>query len=123
MIFVFGSNKAGIHGAGAARFALLKKGAVQGVGEGRTGDSYAIPTKDYRIQTIPLGEIQLYVDDFIKYAKENSELQFQVTKIGCGLAGYCNEQIAPMFKDAPLNCFFDDEWKLFLPHHQNWGTA
>lgn len=110
MIFVFGSNLSGIHGAGAALFAKQNHGAIYGVGVGRQGNSYAIPTKDWQIQTLPLSAIKPYVEEFIKYATENPTLEFQVTRIGCGLAGYKNEDIAPMFKGVPSNCKMPLEW-------------
>lgn len=120
MIFVFGSNLAGIHGAGAARYAYQFEGARWKQGEGHRGNSYAIPTKDMHIETLPLNIIQDCVNQFIKYAKESPELEFKVTRIGCGLAGYTNTDIAPMFKDAPMNCFFDREWASYLPKHHTW---
>lgn len=103
MIFVFGSNLAGRHGAGAALHARKNHGAIYGQGIGRQGNSYGIPTKDERLKTLPLNEIRKYVDQFIKYAKENPDLKFQLTAIGCGLAGYQPEDIAPMFNGAPKN--------------------
>lgn len=111
MIFVFGSNLAGRHGKGAALCARNKHGAEYGVGVGRTGNAYAIPTKDERIRTLPLESIAVYVKQFLDYAKAHPELEFQVTKIGCGLAGYQERDIAPMFKDAPLNCQLPDGWR------------
>lgn len=113
-IFVFGSNLAGRHGKGAAAFAVVRYRAKYGVGIGRTGDSYAIPTKDENIRVLPLSEIKKNVNVFLEYARENPNLRFKVTRIGCGLAGYRNDQIAPMFKGAPDNCVFDEEWKEFL---------
>ena len=110
-VFVFGSNEAGRHGAGAALFARENHGAVYGVGVGRTGDSYAIPTKDKNIKTLPLAVIEKYVSEFIKYAAQHPATVFNVTRIGCGLAGYKDEDIAPMFKDAPSNCNLPKEWK------------
>jgi hypothetical protein len=103
MIFVFGSNLAGRHGKGAALYAKQYKGAIYGKGYGRQGNSYAIPTKDRNLQTLPLEEIQIHVNSFLLYASKNPELKFELTPIGCGLAGYKPEDIAPMFKDAPLN--------------------
>jgi hypothetical protein len=88
MIFVFGSNLAGRHGRGAALCAKNAHGAVYGVGVGRTGNAYAIPTKDERIRTLPLERIAPYVSAFLDYARANPDLEFEVTKIGCGLAGY-----------------------------------
>lgn len=107
-IFVFGSNLAGHHGKGAALHAYQKQGAVYGVGEGRTGNSYAIPTKDRKLKSLPLNIIEGHVQTFLRYARRHPELEFRVTKVGCGLAGYSPEQIRPMFEDAPENCKFTD---------------
>jgi hypothetical protein len=107
-IFVFGSNLAGRHGKGAAMHARSHHGAVYGVGKGRTGNSYAIPTKDEKLVPLPLHAIEAHVEDFLKYARRHPELQFRVTKVGCGLAGYKQEQMAPLFADAPANCSFAD---------------
>jgi hypothetical protein len=98
-IFVFGSNEAGRHGAGAAKTAV-KWGAIYGVGEGLKGQTYAIPTKDKNIETLNLENINDYVVNFYHFAKINTDLDFLVTEIGCGLAGLTPEQIAPMFKEA-----------------------
>lgn len=123
-IFVFGSNKAGRHGAGAALYAKEKYGAEYGVGVGLTGKSYAIPTKDETINTMTVEEIKHYVDMFIKFARKRKDLKFQVTKIGCGLAGHKNEDMAKLFMDAPLNCEFDTEWKSLLgDKFKYWGTG
>ena len=111
MIFVFGSNLAGRHGKGAALYAKVHKEAKYGQGVGRQGNSYAIPTKDEKLQTLPIDEIKPHVDDFINYAKSNPNLDFEVTRIGCGLAGYSDEDIAPLFKEAPDNCFLPDGWR------------
>ena len=94
-IFVFGSNLAGFHGGGAARIAYEKFGAEWGVGVGRTGQCYAIPTMQGGVETI-----RPYVDDFIRYAEQHPELTFFVTRIGCGIAGFTDEQIAPLFAAA-----------------------
>lgn len=104
MIFVFGSNLAGAHGAGAALEARRNFGALDGQGDGPMNRCYAIPTKDENIQTLPLDRIKAYVKDFIEYAKLHPKKEFFVTAIGCGLAGYQPTDIAPMFKDSPLNC-------------------
>ena len=127
MCFVFGSNIAGIHGAGAARTALLQHGAVYGVGEGHAGDSYALPTKDAFIKTLPLLSIRAHVEKFIHYARQHPELKFQITQLGCGLAGLKPEWIAPMFEKAPENCYFDHAWRIHLPvrkgdDYRYWGT-
>jgi hypothetical protein len=110
MVFVFGSNLAGRHGKGAALFALRNHGAIYGQGIGRQGNSYAIPTKDVQIKTLPLTEIEKYVDLFLQYAIENPDTIFEVTKIGCGLAGYKESDIKPMFKNAPVNCKLPEGW-------------
>ena len=122
MIFVFGSNLAGIHGAGAAKVAHKLHGAVLGVGVGRQGNSYALPTRDEHIRSLPLDRVAAYVDQFIRYARAHSDMEFQVTCVGCGLAGFREGQIAPMFRDAPDNCLFDLAWDPWLPDRRFWGT-
>ena len=124
MVFVFGSNLRGVHGAGAARVAREKHGAIMGRGEGIMGNSYAIPTKDRSIRhMLPLSEIQEAVDRFIHYATNHPHKSFQVTQIGCGLAGGRAEDIAPMFRAAPDNCLFDEAWRRWLPTKQFWGSV
>lgn len=113
-IFVFGSNLAGRHGAGAALYAAVNHGAVRGVGEGRTGNSYAIPTKDEHLRTRGLEAIGKSVQAFLRYAREHPELVFDVTRIGCGLAGYQDQDIAPMFCGAPINCRLPEEWRPYV---------
>ena len=113
-IFVFGSNLAGRHGKGAALYARKHKGAIYGQGVGLQGLSYAIPTKDARIRTLPLEDIKPYVDEFLSFARDHPEMKFFVTPIGCGLAGYCAEQIAPMFREAPANCMLPDGFREVL---------
>lgn len=122
MIFVFGSNEAGRHGAGAALHAVRNEGAVLGVGFGKQGNSFAIPTKDWRIETLPLDVIQHYVNRFIVYARLNPGTLFQITCLGCGLAGLRHQDMAPMFKYAPANCLFDELWREWLPKKNFWGT-
>jgi hypothetical protein len=112
-IFVFGSNLAGRHGKGAALHAAKFCGAIYGQGAGRQGTCYAIPTKDGRLRTLPLDAIQKHVRAFIDYARENPGTQFQLTAIGCGLAGYKPSDIAPMFRDAPPNVAKPPEFKAF----------
>lgn len=99
-IFVFGSNRAGRHGLGAAKDAYTYFDAIYGRGEGLQGRSYAIPTKDRYIRTLPLESIAKHIATFEQFTKENKHLVFVVTEIGCGLAGYTVEEIAPMFKFA-----------------------
>lgn len=113
-IFVFGSNLAGRHGKGAALEARQKHGAVYGQGEGLQGDSYAIPTKDARLNSLPLESIASYVAKFIDFARQHPDLRFFVTEIGCGLAGYTREQIAPMFVAAPRNCMLSKDFDLII---------
>ena len=114
MIFVFGSNLAGHHGAGAAREAADNWGAIDGVGEGHTGQSYAIPTKDEQIKTLPIARIKTFVDRFIKYAVANPSLYFVITRVGCGLAGYKDKDIAPLFHAVPENCHIPATWARFI---------
>jgi hypothetical protein len=123
-IFVFGSNLAGVHGAGAAALAHRTLNAQWGVGIGRTGQCYAIPTKNQRIRTLPLDRIKEHINDFIEYAEHNPLLTFQVTRIGCGLAGFDDKDIAPLFKGAPTNCEFDLQWQQYLglENRSYWGT-
>lgn len=126
MIFVFGSNMAGRHGAGAAKYALLNREARMGVYFGLTGRAFAIPTKDKNIVfTLSLPTIQRFVDRFIDQASnEYNALTFQVTCIGCGLAGLQHADIAPMFKRAPENCYFDTKWKPYLgDQFKYWGNG
>lgn len=122
MIFVFGSNLAGRHGAGAAKFAAQKHGAEYGVGFGVTGNCYAIPTKDKHLNVLPLDVVELYVNSFLAHAKLKSQTDFQVTQIGCGLAGFKSSQIAPLFSNATDNCYFDTAWEEWLPGKKFWGT-
>ncbi len=122
MIFVFGSNESGIHGAGAALHAVRNLGAITRVGFGPHGNSFAIPTKDWKIQTLPVEVIEHYVQRFIVYARMNPTVQFQVTCLGCGLAGLRHDVMAPLFKYAPDNCSFDELWTEWLPKKKFWGT-
>lgn len=98
-IFVFGSNEAGRHGKGAALLAM-KWGAIKGIGQGIQGQTYGIPTKNNKIKTLSINKIKKYVDNFIEYAKQNENLKFYVTEVGCGLAGYQPKDIAPLFNQA-----------------------
>lgn len=111
-IFVFGSNLAGIHGAGSARAAMQEHGAVYGKGVGLAGNSYAIPTKDANIRTMRIDDIKPYAHEFVAFAKANPEMKFNIVAIGCGLAGFTPKQIAPMFEGAPNNCEFINGWNL-----------
>ena len=94
-IFVFGSNLRGMHGSGAARVAMNRFGAVWGKGVGLQGRSYAIPTMQGGVETI-----KPYVDEFMAFAAAHPELHFYVTRIGCGIAGFSDGEIAPLFAGA-----------------------
>lgn len=94
-IFVFGSNLEGAHGGGAALLAYRRFGAIWGQGVGLQGQSYGIPTMQGGVETI-----RPYVDEFIQFACEHTELTFLVTRIGCGIAGFGDEEIAPLFTEA-----------------------
>jgi hypothetical protein len=126
-VFVFGSNLAGRHGKGAAQVAREQFGAQPGVGPGRQGQSYGIPTKDGRPlpdnprpsfndpkQTLSLADIKPFVVEFVEYAKAHPDERFFVTRVGCGLAGYEDKEVAPMFAGAPSNCSFPEDWRPWL---------
>ena len=107
-IFVFGSNLAGMHGGGAARLAHDCFGAIWGQGVGLQGQSYAIPTMQGGVDTI-----KPYVDTFIEYAKAHPEKRFLVTRIGCGIAGFKDSEIAPLFNEAVTEnniCLPEEFW-------------
>ena len=121
-IFVFGSNLSGHHGRGAALTAKLKYGAKQGNGYGPQGESWAIPTKGKRDESRSAGdkypilhidEITDYVLRLREYARRHPEDSFVITRIGCGLAGYTDAQMAPLWVGAPDNCEFDPAWASF----------
>lgn len=109
-IFVFGSNLAGRHGKGAALYALKHHGAIYGQGLGLQGSSFAIPTKDKHLRTLPLSTIEVRIYEFLQFARDHPEYQFDLTPIGCGLAGYKQTQIKPLFNDKPNNVHFTKEW-------------
>ncbi len=128
MIFVFGSNKSGIHGAGAAKYAHKHLGAKWGLGEGihhsHAGSTYALPTKGSKIEFIPIEEIKEAVDRFLKFAENHPQLDFKVTQVGCGLGGFTSANIAPLFYTHPENCHFDVKWHDYLPYGTKyWGTG
>ena len=102
-IFVFGSNLAGRHGAGAARTAHEVWGAEMGVGVGLTGRTYALPTCDEHINPLPTKQIREHIRNFVLYARGQVGYTFLVTEIGCGLAGYTPWQIAPLFPDVTMS--------------------
>lgn len=110
-IFVFGSNLLGHHGGGAALWAYRKFGAIWGVGAGIQGQSYGIPTMHGGVP-----EIKPYVDDFVEYARMHPENRFLLTRIGCGIAGLCDKEMAPLFAEAlgMPNVTFPMEWLRIL---------
>lgn len=112
-IFVFGSNLAGRHGAGAAKYAHERYGAEYGVGVGPTGCAYALPTKDSTLKTLTLDVIERFIKDFIQYAEDNPDDEFLLTPIGCGLAGYRRDQVKPLIEkyNRPSNVIYTKEWE------------
>ena len=122
-ILVFGSNLAGRHGKGSALEAATRFGAIAGQGTGRQGDNYAIPTKDGRpgkpplaspASSLPLPAIRQSVNEFIAYANAHPQERFFVVRVGCGLAGHPDADIAPLFAKAPSHCSFPDNWMPWL---------
>lgn len=106
-VFVFGSNLAGSHGGGAALVAYRKFGAIWGQGVGLQGQSYGIPTMHGGVE-----KIKPYVDEFIAFARQHQELVFLVTRVGCGIAGFTDEEMAPLFSEAKQleNVFLPRLW-------------
>ena len=94
---------------------------IEGRGWGPQGHSWAIPTKDKDLKTLPLNAIQEFVWQFLADARNHPELEFQVIRIGCGLAGYNDADIAPMFKNAPDNCLLPRNWRLIQSQEVNNG--
>lgn len=122
-VLVFGSNLAGRHGKGSALLAKEEFGAVYGQAEGLQGSSYGVPTKDGRpgtpalrdpAATLPIQTIREAVNRFIHFAKEHPDMDFHVVRLGCDLATHKNEDIAPLFEDAPANCSFPEPWAPYL---------
>lgn len=113
-IFVFGSNLAGTHAGGAAKIALQHFGAMKGAGRGWSGQSYAIPTMNEHLQQMPLSQIQHYIEDFKIYTKNHPKMKYFITSVGCGVAGYKVEEIAPMFKGISKNVIFPHSFRPFV---------
>ncbi len=109
-IYVFGSNLKGIHGAGAAKHAATHRGAHHLVPEGLSGTSYALPTKKGPYEDMSLNELRLHVDNFLQYATDHPHDMFQVTRVGCGRAGFKDMDVAPLFREAPDNCHLPGVW-------------
>ena len=125
-IFVFGSNLLGVHGAGAALFAAQHCGAQYKVGEGLTGHAYALPTCDVPGSPLSLSRIELAVERFKIVARNNPNKTFFMTRVGCGIAGFTDDQIAPLFVGSSSNIIFPPEWAAYLrpttyePKPQSW---
>ena len=113
-IFVFGSNLAGRHGKGAAKVAKDNFGAEYGIGFGFTGNTYALPTKDKNLRVMSLVKIQSQIEHFKFMVQLHPDKMFIVTRVGCGLAGYKDHEIAPLFKGSPSNCVFHCSWRIYL---------
>ncbi len=113
-VFVFGSNLAGYHAGGAANAAAKQYGAEWGVGEGPTGRAYALPTMGKELERRDLDAIEDSVELFIMHARTRPDERFFVTRVGCGIAGFQDDQIAPMFVGAPENCSFAESWRRWL---------
>ena len=113
-IFVFGSNLAGRHGKGDAFIARQRHGAIYGQGEGLQGSSYGLPTKDAFIRSLPLAQVEKSVERFLSFARTRPDLAFDVQAVGCRLAGFTPEQIAPMFADAPENVYLHEAFRVVL---------
>ena len=113
-VFVFGSNLAGIHGAGAAQTAYKLHGAKYGHGVGRVGMSYAIPTKGIRVEPIHLERIIPHIEVFLDYAYAHKDTKFFVTALGTGLAGFSHADIGVLFRGHTPNCRMPPEWMEYL---------
>lgn len=111
VIFVFGSNVAGRHLGGAARDAARFWGAESGVGIGPTGEAYALPTMDENLEPLTLAEIGHHAREFLAYAATHTDQTFYVTPVGCGIAGFTETEIAPLFVDAPSNVQLPKGWR------------
>lgn len=109
-IFVFGSNLLGIHGSGAALHASRYRGAVKEIPEGLSGASYAVPTKIEPYKLMSLNEVKRHINNFLLFANDNPDKLFQVTRVACGLAGFKDTDISPLFIDAPSNCYLPGIW-------------
>lgn len=110
-VFVFGSNLAGIHGTGAALGARRQYGAVIGQGAGLTGHAYGIPTKDAKLNVLPLARVLDELERFMEFARANPDLRFRMTRIGCGLAGLAEDVIADRALVAPGNVLLPGVWE------------
>ena len=110
-IFVFGSNQRGAHAGGAARLAKEKFGAQEGVGEGLTGQSYAFPTLTASFEKVSRGSLEASRDRFFATARQHPDKTFLLTKVGCGIAGFTEDEIRPLFENAPANVILPEDWR------------
>ena len=110
-VFVFGSNIRGIHGGGAAAYAARQLGAEHGIGEGRTGRTYALPTCAAPGVPLSIERVAEHVARFLEHARAFPAITFYVSEVGCGIAGFTAEQIAPLFATAPPNCDMPPGWR------------
>ena len=110
-IFVFGSNQRGAHAGGAARLAKEKFGAQEGVGEGLTGQSYAFPTLTANFEKVSRASLEASRDRLFATARRHPDQTFLLTKVGCGIAGFTEDEIRPLFKNAPANIMPPEDWR------------
>lgn len=116
-VFVFGSNKLGIHGAGSAKTATSHWGAIEGIGSGRSGNSYALVTRLSPQRSVDIAQLRREIRKFLKYAHDHPELVFLMTAVGCGMAGFAPAIVAPMFvaMALPANVILPIEWSSVIP--------
>lgn len=110
-IFVFGSNLAGRHGAGAALQARKQFGAKLGCGTGLTGQCYAFPTLDKNLSQLSIDRLKKERDDLYRCCYDRPEKRFLLTKVGCGIAGYPEETMRALFANPPENLILPEDWR------------
>jgi hypothetical protein len=110
-VFVFGSNQAGRHAGGAARLARERFGAQEGVGEGLTGQCYAFPTLTAAFERVTRAALEASRDRFFNTAREHPDKTFLLTKVGCGIAGFAEDEIRPLFENPPPNVAPPEDWR------------
>jgi len=110
-IFVFGSNQLGAHAGGAARLAKEEFGAREGVGEGLTGQSYAFPTLTANFEKVSRASLEASRDRLFAAALQHPDKTFLLTKVGCGIAGFTEDEIRPLFTSAPANVVLPEDWQ------------
>jgi hypothetical protein len=119
-IFVFGANTRGAHGAGAAKQAAKEFGAQYGVREGFTGRCWAFPTLDDNLQKRSRAELERSRDLLYSACEENPELEFLLTKVGCGLAGFSEDFMRGLFTNPPANLVLPEDWKMLNQKENEW---